>query len=28
LVFTTIGNRNHTGRAELVVELTKVIELG
>ena len=27
LVFTTIGNTNHTGRAELAVELTKVIDL-
>jgi hypothetical protein len=27
LVFTTIGNTNHTGRAELAVELTSVIDL-
>ncbi len=26
-VFTTIGNTNHTGRAKLAVELTKVIDL-
>jgi hypothetical protein len=27
LVFTTIGNTNHTGRADLAIELTSVIDL-
>jgi len=27
LVFTTIGNTNHTGRADLAIELTKVLDL-
>jgi len=27
LVFTTIGNTNHTGQADLAIELTKVIDL-
>jgi hypothetical protein len=27
LVFTTIGNTNHTGKADLAIELTKVLDL-